>query len=833
MRPRHAARHPAAPPFLRRPQPFHGTPPLRSSTAHSPSTARRPSTTHSHIPRTDIAAIAVIVVITSIVFYPALSKGFVLGSLDIMNIWPVTHGLFHHVYDKASFDQASQMIPWMTLDWQSIHHGVFPLWNPYTLLGLAQFGNFQSAVLSLPHLVAYLFPLKNAYLVSVFTTMLIAGTGAYAAARVMGASAPVSIAGAIAFEMSGSLGNWAGWPQGEVNAWLGWIVALVILLHRSDRPNKLIAALGVVIAFAVYAGHPESYLFITMTIAITCAVVAWSYRKDIKSISRTALRIAISTMLGVLLSAPLLLTGIQLIPLSTRATQGFSQPYTGLPLSAILDLIAPRYFGTPAAISHYPAGTSWFGPSYSFYELSSCVGPVIVLLALYGAVRLWKRPLVKGLVAAAAVDFFTIFNFGPIQRLISIIPHARIIGFTRLLMSLDFILAMLAVLALTQLPRATNKDKYVFFAIATVLGIVLAVLLVVDSNSTLLLRERTMRTTSAEQAVAGYLATLVAIIAYWLYMRYREPRVPNLKLALAALAVVVIAAEAILLIPPISQADTFGHSFYPQDTNTALVEKTVGNSILGAGPPLYYLTAGASSYEKTMAKNVSAIPPYTGFVPESNIAYRVDLFAARDPMLPKAYLDSWSSATGIPERDIVPKEVIGPDNVFAPTIVYPSLARFYGIRYLYVSTYFPGALRLTGEPLKAGLTVAARGTGFEIVRVAGAHRFTSTTGSIKAVRWQGTNRVAIETDASKPGKLIARISALPGWHAAVNGEPVRTETANDVFLAITIPKGASTVTLSYRPGAFSDGLIAAAVGILIMAILLAADLRRSRSPRRH
>ncbi len=833
-RPRHAARRTTTAQHTS--PPYYGTLPRHITTEHIPAEARShtktwqgipyPNKIQHHISRSDIVGIGVIAVITAIVFYPALSRGFVLGSLDIMNIWPVTHGLFNHVHNKASFDQASQMVPWMTFDWQSIHHGVFPLWNPYTLLGMAQFGNFQSAVLSLPHLVAYLFPLKNAYLVSVFTTMFIAGTGAYVAARVMGVPPAISIAGAVAFEMSGSIGNWAGWPQGEVNAWLGWIVALVILLHRSDRPNRLIVALGVVIAFAVYAGHPESYLFITITIMVTCAVAAWSYRKDIQSISRTALRVAISTILGVLLSAPLLLTGLQLIPLSTRATQGFRQPYSGLPLSAIFDLIAPRYFGTPAAIGHYPAGASWFGP-FSFYELSSCVGPVIILLAIYGTIRLWGRPLVRGLAITAIIDFFTIFDFGPVQKLISAIPHARIIGFTRLLMSLDFILVMLAVLGLTQLLRSENKDRYIFFAIAALVGIVLGVLFAISNSSTLSPRYRMIRTTSIEQAIAGYLAVLVAIIAYWLYTHYSEPQVPNLKLAITTLAIVILATEAVLLIPPISQADTFGRSFYPQDSNTTLAEKTVGRSILGAGPPLYDLTTG-SHYDAALAKNVSTIPSYTGFVPESNIAYGVNLFAARDPMLPKAYFDSWAHEASIPEKELVPKEIVGPDNIFIPTIADPALARFYGIRYLCVSTYFPGALQVMKEPLKAGLTLVAKGPGFEIIRVAGVHRFTLTTGSVRSVRWQGNNQVTVDTYASKPGKLIARISALPGWHATVNGEPVHAKTTDDVFLTVAAPRGASTITLSYQPGSFYDGLMAAAVGILLIAILLIADLRRQQ-----
>ncbi|MCL5886347.1 MAG: YfhO family protein, partial [Actinobacteria bacterium] len=164
-----------------------------------------------------------------------------------------------------------------------------------------------------------------------------------------------------------------------------------------------------------------------------------------------------------------------------------------------------------------------------------------------------------------------------------------------------------------------------------------------------------------------------------------------------------------------------------------------------------------------------------------------------------------------------------------PTIANQSLARLYGIRYLYISTYFPGALKLMNRPLKSGFTLVARGTGFEIVRVAGVHRFISTTGSVKAVHWQGDNQVTIDIHAYKPGELIAKISALPGWHATVNGKPVRVVTTGNIFLTVVIPKGASTVTLDYLPAAFSDGIIAAAVGILIIAILLVVDLHRYRA----
>ena len=78
------------------------------------------------------------------------------------------------------------MIPWSTLAWTQVHHGHLPLWNPYSGLGLPLAFNWQSAVFSLPALIGYLLPLHLAYTAQIIVTLVVAGTGAYALARVLG-----------------------------------------------------------------------------------------------------------------------------------------------------------------------------------------------------------------------------------------------------------------------------------------------------------------------------------------------------------------------------------------------------------------------------------------------------------------------------------------------------------------------------------------------------------------------------------------------------------------------------------------------------------------------
>jgi len=107
----------------------------------------------------------------------AVKDGWSFGSFDtVMSFTSLGTGAYPACRINAlNGDSVTQMVPFNTFDWTAIHHLQFPLWNDLSLLGLNQFLNFQSAVLSLPDVVSYLFPLRFAFLVVVAMKLLIAG----------------------------------------------------------------------------------------------------------------------------------------------------------------------------------------------------------------------------------------------------------------------------------------------------------------------------------------------------------------------------------------------------------------------------------------------------------------------------------------------------------------------------------------------------------------------------------------------------------------------------------------------------------------------------------
>ncbi len=135
----------------------------------------------------DLAGVGSIVGLAIAYLSPSLKDGTKFGSFDF--VIPLT-SLGSGAYQQPAFnhlnsDVVSQMNAWNLLNWQQVHAGHFPLWNDLSLLGLPQFLNFESAVLSMPSLVSYAVPLRLAFITAVLMKLLICGLGAYVLARVL------------------------------------------------------------------------------------------------------------------------------------------------------------------------------------------------------------------------------------------------------------------------------------------------------------------------------------------------------------------------------------------------------------------------------------------------------------------------------------------------------------------------------------------------------------------------------------------------------------------------------------------------------------------------
>ncbi|HEY84076.1 MAG TPA: YfhO family protein [Chloroflexi bacterium] len=258
--------------------------------------------------------------------------------------------------------------------------GRVPLWNPALFGGQPALADIQSGALYPPHVIQALaygwggagFPLR-ALEWQVILHFAIAGVGSYLLGRYWGRRSGASLKSArfmgvivsLVFTYSGYL---TGFPVQqlailEVSAWLPW---LMWLLSRSldavsdAKPLKtsLAAAAwaGLAFALAILAGHPQTVMYVAyLSLAYTIFRVV-SFRFQVSGFRfvhcslftvhcSLLLHWLFALVLGLLISAAQLWPTLEFIRRSLRAKLSFEAVSAGLPLSELVSILYPGYFG--------------------------------------------------------------------------------------------------------------------------------------------------------------------------------------------------------------------------------------------------------------------------------------------------------------------------------------------------------------------------------------------------------------------------------------------------------------------------------------------------------
>ncbi len=339
-------------------------------------------------------------------------------------------------------------------------------------------------------------------LVGVAVSLLIAGTGTYAAARLAGVGPLGAALAGTTFMLSGALSGWAGWAVGGPLTWAGWLLAgALICCQPGQRRWAGTIVVAVSSGFAVYEGFPESLVFLGVALG-TIALVAGALRAlrgDASLAGPAALLAGVGD--GAALSAPLWLPGLAVLKQSSRAAENGTG---GLPIHAVALLFAQGYDGLPTK------GATWFGPA-DYYEATAYVGVVAVVLALSAVLVGWRRPLISGLGVAALVCVVIIYA-PAMQRLFTRIG-AGSFATQRMLPMVAFAVAMLAGLGAETLQRGWRERRAWSRAVAsvTVCGIVVAYLLVSAATRGLSPADLSVR----QHSLFWPALTLVGMAALW------------------------------------------------------------------------------------------------------------------------------------------------------------------------------------------------------------------------------------------------------------------------------------------------------------------------------
>ncbi len=735
------------------------------------------------------------------VLVPALLHGVYLGSYQILAM--PNHGLTTRPGVPGAVEQTSdligQMIPWTRLAWEQVHHGHLPLWNPYSGLGTPLAFNWQSAPFSLSSLVTYLVPLRLAFTVAIAINVLVAASGAYVLARVLRLGVTGAATVGTVFVLSGPFAAWLGFPFASVNCWAGWIFAFGILAIRARRPTWATVAMASSIAGALYGGQPEGATVLMLAVGTFFGLVLVHDvgRRGWAATRAPALRLVGATIAGVGLALPLVLPGTQLSALSIRRVAPLTQ---ALPSHLLAYLAFQGYDGLPLP------GVAKFGLSGHLYnETAAYVGTTALVLALIAIVVRWRRPEIRALAAVAAICLALVY-FGPLDALVDHIPLVGTVSWWRALMPLALVIAVLAGSGVDAVVRQADHARTARWLGAGFgsAAAVLAALWLFDRGG-LHGNRLEARDASFVWPAGCLLAGLGVAALLWSTSRVRSPTISHGQNRYAApvAGLVLLATETAFLLTagaPLVQSSPRG---LPSSPVVRAYARTVGTATVGFGSTLCGL----------------------GLDPDVNDAYGVHELADYDPILPASYFTGWQQVVGTPPGFNILY-------LFCPVISTASVAREFGVGYVLEQ----------GNGSGPPGTVFVRRLGDEsLYRVPGAGAATLTPlpgsrlppatafGRPVTVAYPNPSTWSVTYRASHRSVLRLHLSDVPGWHATIDGRPLRLQRYAGLMLETLVPAGRHDVVITYWPPYLTIGLIGAGLSAMGLAVGVAVDLRRRRT----
>lgn len=756
--------------------------------------------------------VLLLVAAAAVYLAPALAHGSALGPYDILSTTGLTAHAHPSVHNWIGSDEIEEFIAWQDLAWRQVHAGHLPLWDPFDLLGLPLAFDFQSAPFSLPVAVSYLFPLGLAHDAAIVTRLVVGGTGAYVAGRVVGLTRWPSAFAGLVFELSGAFTIWLGAYEAGVYCFLGWILAASISLARGRHRARDIALLAVALALALYGGEPQIALIVLVSLAVMAVALALGARRA-GGAGRVLVDHGLAALAGLALAAPVYLPGLQLALSSARSTGPFVQ---GLPLYDLTHLLFTAWDGTPTNPSQI------VGPD-NLYVSMLYVGTVPAVLAVVGLVRARRQAAVAGLAVLTGLVLVALF-FSPVADLARQVPAVRVFRLLLVTTVADFGLAMLAGCGLGALAgrgegggeggpgrgRAeAGEGRLAWWVLGWTTGAMAVVLAVLGLRLALNVdhldaAQRSARAGGFALPAAG-VAVLVGVLVAG--RRRRQANQANQAGRAGRLGVVALfAVTGALLVQ--GGAGIWSSTSHPFATNRAILtlRRLVGSSLVGIG---------------SCATNAF---PAVGVVPNDNAAYGITELAGFDPIRPTAYSTSYGRLTGGSTRVAVPPAL------FCPALTSVGLARRYGAAYV---------LEPAGTAGPAGTHLVARLHGEGLYAVPSSGRAVLTwdrpgggTGRRVAPAVQPSpSSWRVVVTAPAPARLTLSVTAVPGWHASIDGRPLALQVSGGIWLTARVPAGRHTVTLSYWPAAFTAGLAlagAAAVALAGGGIVVARRRRHRR-----
>src|SRR3954453_17359166 len=406
-------------------------------------------------------------------------------------------------------DSAVQHEPIAEVARTSVRDGHLPLLNPSVYAGAPLLGDMQST-LAFP-LQWLMLPLgvSKAWGWIALLRLLIAGFGAYALARRLGAAWPGGMLAGLAYMLCAPNITWAQWPLGTEFALFPWVLLATDLVR--ERPGAgPIAGLGAAVGLSVLGGHPETILWSSVFAVLYLLVRVVGERR---SPWRPLGAFVGAHLLGALAGGIALVTFLQAYTDSITSSVHDLFARAHLPLSAGITYLVPEAFGD---------GKPFYDGPFLTYQLAAgYVGILVLLLAGVFAIRRARDPLTWALGAVVALALMVVFAVPPVSWIVRAVPPFSQGNNIRLLYAIALVFAVAAGLGLEGLLRRPVALRRWAVGGAAALGAAALYVLIVWAAGDL----TASTSTEVSGVVSLALALALAVAVVWAAGRVRPGRV--------------------------------------------------------------------------------------------------------------------------------------------------------------------------------------------------------------------------------------------------------------------------------------------------------------------
>lgn len=694
-------------------------------------------------------------------------------------------------------------------------HGHSPWWNPYAGLGSPLATDLQSAVFYPFSLIVYGLHLGGARVDLVaLADMAIAGLTMYWLVLELGIGRFGALVAGTAFCLAGSFA-WLGTDIGDVMAWAPASLAFTVRLLRPNKRSRApdIIGLGLVTAVQILGGFPESLalqvVLLTLPLAVARLVRIRGFRRQVRALGA----VVAGFVFGFLLTAFFWVPFITALP----AENLWNHPGRSLlhpPGWADLVLFVPFAFG------------HWFNTAMlsviDWYQLGGYLGIVATWLAAVAIFRGWKSrwDVVVPLAVSVALAVLLIGGLPPLNQLTQLRDLNRL-PFARLTTAeLEVAVAVLAGLAVQ---LRVNWKSWLGATMSCGLGIWLLVDLAPRGVAGR--RDLAFAVICLTTAVVG-----IPVLEGAARLAHRHSARGLLGLAGPGLALVLVAVELLTL----SNLDYRG---LPSATGPSL-----------SRPPAWvnyvknHLDGG-----RLYAANDLLSPNYSGDFGIEDLSFE----DAVEPRATDAFVQSQVDPgnpnslafLGNPMQLTLPQHLGGLELSGVTLLALPDPGCLPGCAHLALrfldkaagvgvfavpdpqpmawlpSRVTPGT-RVPSDPLRA-------------VSVDAALHETYQGGAVAKLVRSTTRCLKVSVRARRNRLLVLRQVKFPGWRTSVNRKPARLLTVDGVFQGVMVPRGTSTVRISYTPPGLHPSELLALLAALwaLVSLVLAAWGHRRAGPR--